>query len=162
MAHVKWLSRIDVIAEPFTGFQQAVAYRVRRDADETGDPVTRIAPRALVIPPGFPDFMSRARIVRSGAVLLEGRAWSGRSPVTEVEVSVDNGQSWLPATLDPPAGHRWAWRRWQVSWTATPGSYVLTARATDAQGGIQPTEQVWNRGGFANNAAQQVPVTCLA
>ena len=52
-------------------------------------------------------------------------------------------------------------RRWQLEWTCEPGSYVLTARATDADG-RQPTGQVWNRGGFANNAAQEIPVTCLA
>ncbi|HEU4346686.1 MAG TPA: sulfite oxidase [Actinoplanes sp.] len=161
MAHVKWLTRVDVVAEPFTGFQQAVAYRLRRQADEPGDPVTRIAPRALVIPPGFPDFMSRARVVRPGPVMLEGRAWSGRSPVAAVEVSVDGGKSWTAAVLDPPDGHRWAWRRWRASWTVTPGSYVVTARAIGEDGETQPTEQVWNRGGFTNNAAQQVPVTCL-
>src|SRR5215470_6861487 len=60
MAHVKWLTRIEVVDEPFTGFQQAVAYRFRQEAGEEGEPVTRIAPRALVIPPGFPDFMSRS------------------------------------------------------------------------------------------------------
>jgi Mo-co oxidoreductase dimerisation domain len=105
--------------------------------------------------------MSRARIVRPGTVLLEGRAWSGRSPVTAVEVSVDGGQSWMPASLDAADRHRWAWRRWRLEWTAAPGSYVVTARATDANG-RQPTGQVWNRGGFANNAAQEIPVTCLA
>lgn len=161
MAHVKWLTRIDVVAEPFTGFQQAVAYRLRQHADEPGAPVTRIAPRALVIPPGFPDFMSRTRIVRPGPVVLEGRAWSGRFPVAAVEVSVDGGRSWIAAHLDPPDEHRWAWRRWEASWTATPGSYALTARAIDADGEAQPTEQVWNPGGFADNAAQEVPVICL-
>jgi DMSO/TMAO reductase YedYZ molybdopterin-dependent catalytic subunit len=160
MAHVKWLTRVEVAAEPFTGFQQSVAYRVRQRADEPGVPVTRIVPRALVIPPGFPDFMSRARVVRPGPVLLQGRAWSGRSPVARVEVSVDAGRSWLAATLDPADRHRWAWRRWQTSWTATPGSYVLTARAVAADGETQPVEQAWNRGGFANNAAQQIPVVC--
>jgi DMSO/TMAO reductase YedYZ molybdopterin-dependent catalytic subunit len=162
MAHVKWLTRIEAVSEPFTGFQQAVAYRVRQHADEPGTAVTRIAPRALVIPPGFPDFMSRTRIVRPGPVLLEGRAWSGRSPVDRVEVSLDAGQTWTAATLDPPDGHRWAWRRWQLPWTATPGSHVLTARAIAADGETQPTEQAWNRGGFANNAVQQVAVACLA
>jgi DMSO/TMAO reductase YedYZ molybdopterin-dependent catalytic subunit len=161
MAHVKWLARIDVVGEPFTGFQQSVAYRMRQDADESGAPVTRIAPRALVIPPGFPDFMSRTRVVRPGPVLLEGRAWSGRSPIAAVEVSVDAGRSWAAAALDPADGHRWAWRRWQLPWTATPGSHVLTARAIASDGETQPTEQAWNRGGFANNAAQRIPVTCL-
>jgi DMSO/TMAO reductase YedYZ molybdopterin-dependent catalytic subunit len=161
MAHVKWLTGIDVVTEPFTGFQQAVAYRVRQDPAESGTPITRIAPRALAIPPGFPDFMSRTRVVRPGPVQLEGRAWSGRSPVDRVDVSLDAGRTWRAATLDPPDGHRWAWRRWRLTWTATPGDFVLTARARTADGGIQPSDQVWNRGGFVNNAAQQIWVTCL-
>jgi DMSO/TMAO reductase YedYZ molybdopterin-dependent catalytic subunit len=161
MAHVKWLARIDLVGAPFTGFQQAVAYRFRQDADEPGVPVTRIAPRALVIPPGFPDFMSRTRIVRPGPVGLEGRAWSGRSPVAHVEVSVDDGQSWAAAELEPAGGHRWAWRRWRFPWTAAPGEYVVTARAIAADGERQPADQAWNRGGFANNAVHRIPVTCL-
>jgi hypothetical protein len=134
---------------------------VRQEADEPGEPVTRIAPRALMVPPGFPDFMSRTRFVRPGPVLLEGRAWSGRAAVGHVEVSVDGGRSWAAAALDPPDGHRWAWRRWRYPWTAEPGSYVLAARAVAEDGERQPAEQAWNRGGFANNAVHRIPVTCL-
>lgn len=161
MAHVKWLREVTVVDEPFTGFQQAVAYRLRRHPEDEGEPVTRIAPRALLVPPGFPDFMSRARVVRPGTVTLEGRAWSGRAAVTRVEVSADAGRTWQEAELEPEDGHRWAWRRWQHSWAAIPGEYVLSARATDADGHIQPLEQPWNRGGFANNLVQRVPVLCL-
>jgi DMSO/TMAO reductase YedYZ molybdopterin-dependent catalytic subunit len=160
MAHVKWLREITVVDEPFTGFQQG-AYRFRRAADDPGEAVTRIAARALLIPPGFPDFMSRTRVVRPGPVTLEGRAWSGRAAVTGVEVSTDGGHSWAPAALDAGEDHRWAWRRWAYDWTATPGRYTLAARATDDDGGIQPVTQAWNRGGFGNNAVQQVPVVCL-
>ncbi|RSS73995.1 sulfite oxidase [Streptomyces sp. WAC06614] len=160
MAHVKWLCGITVTAEPFAGFQQAVAYRYRQEAGETGDPVTRIAPRALLVPPGFPDFMSRTRVVRPGPLVLEGRAWSGPAPVTAVEVSTDGGASWRPAELAPDGGHRWAWRAWRIPWTAVPGHHVLTARATDAAGRTQPKSQPWNRGGFGNNLVQRVPVFC--
>src|SRR5215831_15994553 len=101
MAHVKWLTRIEAVDQAFVGFQQAVAYRFRQESGEEGEAVTRIAPRALVIPPGFPDFMSRARVVKPGPVVLEGRAWSGRAPVERVEVSVDGGLSWLDTELEP-------------------------------------------------------------
>ncbi len=37
---------------------------------------------------------------------------------------------------------------------------MLTARAHDAEGHVQPIAQSWNRGGFGNNGAQQVPVHC--
>ncbi|WP_101391337.1 sulfite oxidase [Streptomyces sp. TLI_146] len=160
MAHVKWLRDITLTATPFTGFQQQVAYRLRQSADDRGEPVTRIAPRALMIPPGFPDFMSRTRVVRPGPWPLEGRAWSGRAPVTRVEVSTDGGRGWYEAELDPADGHAWAWRRWRAPWRATPGSHVLSARATDADGATQPLTQPWNRGGFANNLVQRVSVFC--
>ena len=160
MAHVKWLRGITVDDVPFTGFQQAAAYRLRRRPEDEGEPVTRIEPRALLVPPGFPDFMSRARVVRPGPVPLEGRAWSGRAPLTRAEVSTDAGRTWQEAELAPDDGHRWAWRRWRAGWTATPGTYVLSARATDADGHTQPLVQPWNRGGFANNLVQRVEVLC--
>jgi DMSO/TMAO reductase YedYZ molybdopterin-dependent catalytic subunit len=164
MAHVKWLRDITVLDKPFTGFQNAVAYRVRHDKDEEGEAVTRIAPRALLVPPGFPDFMSRQRVVRPGDVLVTGRAWSGYAPVVRVEVSTDGGATWSQARLDGNAdpAARWAWRGWAFQWCANEGRHVLTARATDADGNSQPHEQAWNRGGFANNAQQLVPVICTS
>ncbi|MFH8802290.1 sulfite oxidase [Streptomyces sp. NPDC017936] len=160
MAQVKWLRAVTVLDGPFTGFQQSVAYRIRKAPGDTGEPVTRIAPRALLIPPGFPDFMSRTRVVAPGTVALEGRAWSGSAPVTAVEVSTDAGATWRPAELEPDHGHRWAWRRWSGVWSAVPGHHVLSARAHDAAGHTQPSEQPWNLGGFANNLVQRVPVFC--
>jgi hypothetical protein len=114
-----------------------------------------------MIPPGFPDFMSRTRIVRPGPVRLEGRAWSGHGPVTKVEVSDDDGRSWSQAEIDPAGAHPWAWRHWQASWTATPGMHSLSARATDADGRTQPLDQMWNSGGFANNLVQRVRILCV-
>ena len=158
MAHVKWLNRITALAEPFDGFQNAVAYRLKTDPDDAGEAVTRIQPRALMIPPGYPDFMSRHRFLPLGRHELTGRAWSGQAPVTRVEVSVDGGQSWSDATLEPAVG-TWAWAGWRADWTVTePGWYELLARATDATGTVQPVDQPWNVQGMANNMAQRVTV----
>jgi DMSO/TMAO reductase YedYZ molybdopterin-dependent catalytic subunit len=159
MTQVKWLARIEVVTEPFAGFQNATAYRLKVDAGEDGEPVTRIRPRALLAPPGWPDFMTRERYLRSGPVVLTGRAWSGRAPVTRVEVSTDGGTTWDDAALaaaDP--AQPFAWRAWSYEWTATPGRFELLARATDADGS-QPVEAEWNRQGMANNLVQRVPVT---
>ncbi|MFF4436261.1 molybdopterin-dependent oxidoreductase [Streptomyces sp. NPDC001621] len=161
MAHVKWLRSVTVSDTSFDGFQQTVAYRLRQTVDDPGEPVTRIAPRALLVPPGFPDFMSRARMVRPGPVTLEGRAWSGQAPVAAVQVSTDGGVSWEPADLEPATPrNRWAWRSWRTAWLATPGDRDLAARAVDADGRVQPLGQRWNRGGFANNAVRWVRVVC--
>jgi DMSO/TMAO reductase YedYZ molybdopterin-dependent catalytic subunit len=160
MAHVKWLAAITVLDKPFEGFQHD-AYRVRQDADDVGEPVTRIEPRALLAPPGFPDFITRTRVLRPGSVLLEGRAWSGWGPVCRVELSTDGGASWVDTTLDD-AGSRWAWRRFSAPWQATPGEHMLRVRAYDETGRVQGTEPAWNRGGFTNNADEPVPCLVLA
>ncbi len=158
MASVKWLRSIELIDHEFDGFQNAVAYRIRQEAGELGTAITRIEPRALLVPPGFPDFMSRHRFVAAGTVTLEGKAWSGWAPIERVEVSTDAGVTWHPAKLDAPGNDAFSWRSFSHDWEATPGEHVLTVRAVDSSGREQPIEAPWNRGGFANNSAQRITV----
>jgi len=161
MTNVKWLERITVLDEPFAGYQQAEAYRLL-DGQGPDGPVTRMRPRALLVPPGIPDFYTRRRLLGPGPCRLEGRAWSGSGQVTAVEVSDDDGRSWAGASLGEPVG-RWAWRPWALDWSPPgPGEYVLCCRATDATGERQPSGPVWNRKGYANNAVHRVPVTVTA
>lgn len=160
MTHVKWLSAITVTDEPFAGYQQAKAYHYRRsETDTPGVPVTRMYPRALMVPPGFPDFMSRTRFVEPGAHVIEGRAWSGRGEIVKVEFSSDGGATWAPAEMEPATGP-YAWRRWTYRWDARrPGDHELCVRASDAAGNEQPLEPNWNMEGVQNNAVQRVRVT---
>ncbi len=160
MTSVKWLRSITAVAQPFDGFQMW-AYRLRQEPEDEGTPVTRMMPRALMIPPGFPDFFSRARTADAGSITLEGRAWSGWGSVTSVEVSVDGGASWEPARLRDPAGPH-AWRGWTHEWRAEPGEHELRVRASDAAGNVQPADPPWNEHGFSNNGAQRVVVRVRA
>jgi DMSO/TMAO reductase YedYZ molybdopterin-dependent catalytic subunit len=160
MAHVKWLRSIEAVSEPFTGFQNDVAYRLRRESGEHGSAITRMEPRALMIPPGYPDFMSRTRFLRPGQVSLTGRAWSGWSGVDRVMLSTDDGESWREAKVEP-ADSPWAWRSFSLTWDAIPGDYVLMARAYDSTGHEQPLAAAWNRGGFANNSVQRTKVLVI-
>ncbi len=161
MTNVKWLTRVTLLTEPFTGYQQARGYRLRQTDDEDGEPLTRILPRALMVPPGIPEFMTRERTVRRGSTwTIEGRAWSGHAPVSAVEVSTDDGASWKRALLEPADLGRWAWQRWTYDWDAAePGRHVLCCRTRDESGNEQPSVQVWNAGGYANNEVQRVVVT---
>ncbi|MFA4966250.1 MAG: sulfite oxidase [Thermoleophilia bacterium] len=156
MAQVKWLRSIEAVSEPFEGYQQSVAYRYQDDEADRGEPVARIRVRALMIPPGYPDFLTRQRYVDAGSVLLQGRAWSGAAPVARVEVAVDG--RWEDAELEPPLGEH-AWRGWRYAWRATPGEHALSCRATDAAGNAQPVQQHWNYQGMGNNLVQVIPVT---
>lgn len=156
MASVKWLSSIEVADEPFDGYQQAVAYRYQRDADDPGEPVSRMRVRSLMIPPGIPDFFTRRRYADAGPTRIVGRAWSGSGPVERVEVAVDG--RWEDARL-APASAPFAWRRWSFEWDAAGGEHELACRATDATGDAQPLEPSWNRQGMGNNVVQRVGVT---
>ena len=156
MTHVKWLTRIEAVTKPFDGYQQRTAYWFKKSAEDPGTPVTRMRTRALMIPPGFPDFLTRSRTVEQGKVTLAGRAWSGEGRVVRVEVGVDG--VWTDAKVGDPPGP-FAWQGWSFTWNATPGEHVLMCRATNEHGDVQPTETPWNVQGMGNNAAQSMRVT---
>ncbi len=157
MTSVKWLAEIEVVDEPFAGYQQTQAYRLRQAEDEEGTALQRMVPRSLFVPPGIPEFLSRDRIADAGEHVIQGRAWSGLAPITAVDVSTDGGSTWSRAELEPEEG-RWAWRGWHLQWQAKPGQHVLCSRARDEEGNEQPVDPLWNLGGYANNAVQTVRV----
>jgi DMSO/TMAO reductase YedYZ molybdopterin-dependent catalytic subunit len=161
MTNVKWLARVTLLEQPFEGYQNTVAYRMYDADGEPGDPVTRMLPRSLMVPPGVPEFMSRERHLEPGPATLTGRAWSGQGPIEEVEVSTDGGATFAPAELDEPLGPA-AWRGWRFAWDAQPGEHVLCSRATDAAANTQPLDPPWNLKGYSNNAVERIAVVVAA
>ena len=157
MTNVKWLDRVEAIGEPFHGYQMDKYYRISQTADEPGEPVTLIKVRALMAPPGIPDFLTRARLVEAGPVTLAGKAWAGRSGISRVEVSVDDGSTWSEAELGERVSPH-AWTAWSFRWNAAPGRYSLCVRATDSEGTVQSVDQSWNYAGVVNTMVQRVQV----
>ena len=157
MTSVKWLESIEAVGEPFNGYQMHGSYRYAQTADEPGEPVDLIRVRALMVPPGIPDFLTRTRLLDSGPVTLTGRAWAGRLGISRVETSDDGGATWSDAQLgvQPP---RFAWRKWTARWNPAAGRYTLMVRATDTEGNRQPIEPEWNIQGMGNNMVQSVDV----
>ena len=157
MTHVKWLRSITALEEPFKGWQQDVAYHVRQTEEEQGEPITRIKPRSLMVPPGIPEFLTRTRYLAPGPCTVEGRAWSGLGPISRVEFSADGGETWADAALGPQLAE-FAWRGWSYAWEAEPGEHELCCRASDEAGNVQPLHAEWNLEGVCNNAVQRVRV----
>ena len=152
---------IEVLDEPFQGYQMRTGYRYRATEDEEGEPVTRMQPRALMAPPGIPDFFTRERTVRLGPVELEGRAWSGFAPIAGVEVSPD-GETWHEAARRARPGRPVGLVPLALDVGARrPGEYELRCRARDETGNVQPDEPPWNLGGYANNGVQRVRVAVV-
>ncbi|MDA1129049.1 MAG: sulfite oxidase [Chloroflexi bacterium] len=161
MTSVKWLESIEAISEPFNGYQMHSTYRYAQSADDPGEPVDLIRVRALMVPPGIPDFLTRTRLLSPGPVTLTGRAWAGRSGISRVEISADGGENWSDAQLGVQPS-RFAWRGWTAQWNAqlnaAGGRYTLMVRATDTEGNRQSVEPEWNIQGMGNNMAHSVDV----
>ena len=151
MASVKWLTEIQTISEPFSGYYQDDEYVY--DGEQglaDGTPVTTARVRSLITAPADQESVS-------GEVGVLGVAWSGEGAIRSVEVSVDAGDSWLQADLTPPDSPDAA-TLWKLVWFPAVGSHELVARATDTAGNVQPLEPVWNEQGYGNNAVHRVRV----
>jgi hypothetical protein len=99
-------------------------------------------------------------VLRRGSHQLIGTAWSGGGPVVQVEVSLDNGNTWKKATwLYPVPAELYSWRHWSWTWHALqPGTYHLMVKATDTGGHTQPMQAEWNMKGYANNSIHHIQV----
>jgi DMSO/TMAO reductase YedYZ molybdopterin-dependent catalytic subunit len=148
MAQVKWVRRIEALTRPFAGYYQRERYIYDAGDGRGPQPVTRMRVKSLIISP------ASGMRVAPGRVVVQGLAWSGERRVVQVEVAVDGGEAWKPATLlETPKPS--AWVRWAFTWEdAVPGRHTLRARATDEAGETQPEAPQWNRLGYGNNAVQ--------
>ena len=54
-----------------------------------------------------------------------------------------------------------AWTPWRFTWKATPGAYILSCRATDVTGNIQPLRAIWNIQGMAQNGVERIAVRVI-
>jgi DMSO/TMAO reductase YedYZ molybdopterin-dependent catalytic subunit len=157
----KWLSRIEIRDREHDGEKMnGTDYRLPRTPLHPGDKIdpanfvviTDMPVKSLITAPAA-DFVAQAGV----PLEVRGFAWSGHTPVASVQVSVDDGQSWQPAELEP-AGERFAWRRFRARVTpAAAGKLTLCARATDAAGVSQPLGTApWNPRGYCNNGVHRV------
>jgi sulfite oxidase len=155
---VKWLERIELRAEPWDGYFQAVAYRMLAPHEQPGrgrgSALGEVALNADILSPGD------GSAVPAGEVALLGYAYAGGArTVARVDVSTDGGATWMRAELLADLG-RWAWRRWRATVTLAPGEHELLARAWDNAGATQPAHAaaLWNPKGYANNAYGRITV----
>jgi len=151
MASVKWLARLELVAEPFAGYFQSERY-VYRQPGQAATPVTDMRVKSVFTSP------SPAVPVAMGPVRVGGFAWSGSARIARVEVKSGDGAGWVAARLtgdDEP----YAWRAWESTWTpASRGRHVLRCRAADEAGNVQPDLPRWNELGYGANGVQTLVV----
>lgn len=93
---------------------------------------------------------------------VRGHAWAGEAEVDRVDVSIDFGASWMRAELEPPP-NKYSWQRWRARVVfPQAGYYEVWARATDANGRMQPFAIDWNPKGYLNNSLHRIAVRVVA
>jgi DMSO/TMAO reductase YedYZ molybdopterin-dependent catalytic subunit/cytochrome c553 len=128
---------------------QSKGYRFR-PIGEPGAPnfpsLWRMPVKSWLIGPG-----ADGQAVLAGDVHFYGVALSGERGVTSVEVSLDEGDTWSPATLEPIDLGPNAWRPFKFSTQLKSGTYTLFSRATDRRGERQPKTRVENERGYRHH-----------
>ena len=152
VASVKWLKRLDVLTEPYTGEFQTGHY-IYEWPDQPHEPVTLMRVRARITDP------APGSVIHQDTYTVRGKAWSGTGPITSVDVSLTGEGDWQPAQLEPTDPDDFGWQDWSFTWDAIGvGRHTLRARATDAAGNVQPDVPPWNRLGYGNNAIEVIYV----
>ena len=152
---VKWVKKITLLERPFEGFFMDNVYRVfqKGEAARSGTVVTELKLKSIITQP------LNHESLPPGPVTILGAAYAGEADVERVDVSLDNGATWRPATFIGPHAP-YAWRQWQyVADLSQKGSYTVLARAADSKGRRQPERADWNVLGYGNNGVQEHGVT---
>lgn len=159
----KWLNRISVRNKVHDGPKMGgYSYRVPCEPVVAG---ATVAEEDMCIIESMP-VKSLVTYPRSGVVhtlgkqlAVRGHAWAGDLAVFAVDVSIDFGQTWLPAKLEKPA-NRHAWQHFSTDVDfPQQGYYEVWAKATDEQGRAQPmVVPGWNPRGYLNNACHRIAV----
>jgi len=133
---VKWLSRIRLAAQRASGPFTTKWYNddvEGPDGEPSGRtrPVWSIAPQSVIVFPGPSG--SAADSHRE----IWGWAWADGG-VDRVEVSLDAGETWSNAEVEPRT--QMSWQRFSTAWPdAFASSQMLMSRATSRNGEIQPS-----------------------
>src|SRR5436189_2628376 len=157
MASVKWLQRIIVTDQPFTGYYQTIDYAYWKRREEVAEltPLTEMQVKAQIAEPAEGDVVPANSRVR-----VHGAAWTSDGEITKVELSTDGGATWTDTSL-LGASKPNAWRLWEFNWKtpSAPGKRTLIARATDSLGQTQPGHRDPDRGTYMINHLLPIEVT---
>ena len=149
MASIKWLQRIIITDQRFTGYYQTIDYAYWKRRAEVAEltPLTEMQLKAEIAKPAEGE-----TIPANSNVRVHGAAWTSDAEITKVELSTDGGAIWSAANLLGESKPN-AWRLWEFTWQtpAAPGKRTLIARATDSLGRTQPVLRDPDRGTYMIN-----------
>lgn len=157
---VKWLDRVTASLHPSDNYFQRTAYRLLPAHGTPGPGVgMSLGPVALnsaiLVPAdGTP--------IPVGLTDVHGYAYAGDRGTARVDVSLDDGATWIEAELDDQAGP-WTWCLWRTTLALQEGTARISVRAWDTAGATQPrsAREVWNPKGYLNTSWARATITVL-
>ncbi len=155
------LSNINVMLDTFHGFWMAKAYQIPKepginespnDLAKSTVPISKINLHSIFVEPD-----ADQQVITGKHCLVEGLAFTDGTAIKKVELSFDNGKTWVNTNLDTEIG-KYSWRRWRYDWVPEKsGVTILKVRATDMNGHTQPEKQ-WNRSGYGRGFIENIEV----
>jgi sulfite oxidase len=160
---MKWLATIEVRADEPTAFYYQTGYRFPQTPGKPGEPVPadQMKPMTKLVVKAQLGSISNGDVIAPGRHDLVGVAFSGEARIKKVDITVDGGVTWKPATLDTHDSD-YGFRLFRYAWDAKPGKTKIAARATDSAGAVQPATPVWNPSGYLYNAIEIIEVEVRA
>ena len=132
------------------------SYRYAQSADDPGEPVTLQKVRALMVPPGIPDFFTRTRLVEAGRGPADGPGMGGA-----IGGSGCRGEhGWRRDVGEGDArqaGRALRVVRVVVRLAREAGDARALRTGAGQRGNVQP-DAFWNYQGMGNNMVQRVEV----
>ena len=134
---VKWLKRLDFAAEPWYAKEETSKYTALRPDGKAVQHFYANEVNSTVVSPS-PE-IPWTDLEDGATVEIEGLAWSGMGTITGVDLSLDGGNTYVPAQIKGLVLPK-SWTRWSYIHTYKKGEkLLLTSRAMDDAGYIQPT-----------------------
>jgi DMSO/TMAO reductase YedYZ molybdopterin-dependent catalytic subunit len=124
MKNVKWLERIEVVDNDFKGYWETRGW--------SDDATCQIWGRI--------DQPHDGDTWKAGPNIATGVASAGDRSISRVEISLDDGETWADAILEPSLNPPFTWVRWAYPFDAQTGKYTMTMRATDGTGAVMIEE----------------------
>jgi DMSO/TMAO reductase YedYZ molybdopterin-dependent catalytic subunit len=134
---VKWICRLEAARERAPGTFTNELYNDPAPGGGKGEtvPVWQVAPESLIVAPADHD------TITPGRREIWGWCW-GEHEIATVEVSLDDGQSWRGAKVEPR--RQMAWQRFSLMADCAGGPLTIMARATDVRGQTQSAREARN------------------
>ena len=130
--NVKWLRRLHLTNKPAMARNETSKYTELLPSGKARQFTFVMEAKSLITNPSYGHQLDKA-----GLYQISGLAWSGRGKIVKVEVSADDGKTWVEAELQEPVLSK-CFTRFRIPWNWNAKKTTLKSRAIDETGYRQP------------------------